>query len=344
MLVYSTSPASNAKLSSASKPDKLVVRHSLSPTNDHFGYSSTLKFGFIEPNKVSERYEVLEKFYPDPRVINGNNWTRAVTIEPLKNWFDPLIPLLKAEPLLETKRARTKQQEQLIYIFMNLIIALHMDPLTEGKVWNRKFFDKQLEAHVAQSNASTRHPSVCLAIIDLNDFKAINEACGHDFGDKAIIKFAQVLRDVTPKNAYACRIGGDEFAIIFPNGTKPDTSRDVFNSLKNKLEMDNEYGEDNRVKDGNLAVYLSCSYAYSSHPSTSATTVYSDADLELRKPKLKKSQSIEEGFRDIRGGFKEFEEAKSITDKENAKVIIRQGLQKKRSSFNADPEEANRAH
>ena len=55
-----------------------------------------------------------------------------------------------------------------------------------------------------------------LIMMDLNNFKLINDTMGHDKGDEVLIIFANLLHKFTPDLAKLYRLGGDEFAILNP--------------------------------------------------------------------------------------------------------------------------------
>jgi diguanylate cyclase (GGDEF)-like protein len=61
-----------------------------------------------------------------------------------------------------------------------------------------------------------------LAILDLDNFKEVNDAEGHHVGDKALRLLADVLRAYTRKSDSLGRLGGDEFAILMPNTQQED--------------------------------------------------------------------------------------------------------------------------
>lgn len=83
----------------------------------------------------------------------------------------------------------------------------YYDDLTE--VYNRRMFYKYL----MNLNSEDRF---VLIMTDLNNFKLINDEFGHSFGDKALLKIANYLKDVFSKhNGKIFRLGGDEFAIIY---------------------------------------------------------------------------------------------------------------------------------
>jgi diguanylate cyclase (GGDEF)-like protein len=60
------------------------------------------------------------------------------------------------------------------------------------------------------------HP-LCLCICDIDNFKNINDAYGHQAGDMVISSFSQVIRSTIRGTDIAGRYGGDEYCIIFPN-------------------------------------------------------------------------------------------------------------------------------
>lgn len=57
---------------------------------------------------------------------------------------------------------------------------------------------------------------VAVCFTDVDHFKKLNDTCGHDYGDRVLVRVAAVLTDRKPEDGYVCRYGGDEFLIIFP--------------------------------------------------------------------------------------------------------------------------------
>lgn len=91
------------------------------------------------------------------------------------------------------------------------------DSLTQ--LGNRRSFDEQIKRAMAQ--ATRRHTLVGLIFCDLNKFKAVNDSFGHAMGDNVLIHFAKALRQSVRDTDYVFRFGGDEFAIIVTDATKP---------------------------------------------------------------------------------------------------------------------------
>lgn len=80
-------------------------------------------------------------------------------------------------------------------------------------LYGATIFKNQLEIMTARSER-TNEP-LALAIIDIDDFKKINDTYGHLKGDNAILKLTEIMKMKCRKNMFMSRFGGEEFAIIF---------------------------------------------------------------------------------------------------------------------------------
>jgi diguanylate cyclase (GGDEF)-like protein len=88
------------------------------------------------------------------------------------------------------------------------------DALT-GLYNHRTFHDRLREELV---RASTEHDTVALVMLDLDDFKKVNDVYGHGVGDQLLLRVADALRASVRATDVVCRIGGEEFAIIVRSG------------------------------------------------------------------------------------------------------------------------------
>jgi diguanylate cyclase (GGDEF)-like protein len=88
---------------------------------------------------------------------------------------------------------------------------------------NRRYFHETLQREVARAQRYDR--SLALVVFDLDDFKAVNDRIGHLAGDAVLAEAADRVRDVVRSADVACRIGGDEFAVILPESSLRDADQ-----------------------------------------------------------------------------------------------------------------------
>jgi len=83
-------------------------------------------------------------------------------------------------------------------------------------LYNHRAFHDRLRQELR--HASTEHDTVALVMLDLDDFKKVNDIYGHGVGDQLLVQVADVLHASVRTTDAVCRIGGEEFAIIIPSG------------------------------------------------------------------------------------------------------------------------------
>ncbi|MFN3883887.1 MAG: GGDEF domain-containing protein [Rhodocyclaceae bacterium] len=92
------------------------------------------------------------------------------------------------------------------------------DPLTGAL--NRKGMDEAIETEVSRSR---RHGSrLCLALLDIDNFKKLNDSLGHAAGDAALVHLAKVVEETIRPEDTLARYGGEEFVILLPNTALED--------------------------------------------------------------------------------------------------------------------------
>lgn len=113
--------------------------------------------------------------------------------------------------------------------------AAFTDPLTG--LWNRRYFEKRLAASL--EHARTERAELSVLLFDIDDFKQFNDRHSHAIGDEILCEMAGLIRAVVRPCDRVCRIGGDEFAVIFydPEGpreraTEPGSSRHALSVAK----------------------------------------------------------------------------------------------------------------
>ncbi len=126
----------------------------------------------------------------------------AVLDYELKNKTDKRMVVWIAHDL--TEQVLAKQQAHRLSLF---------DPLTE--LPNRRLLMERLDQEIARAK---RHEQLgALLFIDLDNFKIINDTCGHRTGDLLLKEAAKRLTSLLRKEDLACRLGGDEFVVLLSN-------------------------------------------------------------------------------------------------------------------------------
>jgi len=125
---------------------------------------------------------------------------------------------LRAGPAIENAR-RFQEARQLADL--DALTGLH----------NYRFFHETLAREVTRAHRYDRR--LALVIFDIDDFKAVNDRIGHLAGDAVLAEAAQRVRSVVRGADIACRVGGDEFAVILPEAAQPDAE-----ALYRRLEVE----------------------------------------------------------------------------------------------------------
>jgi len=117
---------------------------------------------------------------------------------------------LRAGPAIENAR-RFREARQLADL--DALTGLH----------NRRYFHETLARECARAHRYERKLS--LIVFDLDDFKDVNDRIGHLAGDAVLAEAAERVRDVVRSADIACRVGGDEFAVILPESSLEDADQ-----------------------------------------------------------------------------------------------------------------------
>lgn len=96
---------------------------------------------------------------------------------------------------------------------------LHQQSVRDGLtgLYNRRFFFEMCEKNLSLN--IRHHLSSVLMVLDVDQFKCINDRYGHPLGDQALVHLGKVMLSVLRSEDVLARIGGDEFAILLPNTT-----------------------------------------------------------------------------------------------------------------------------
>jgi len=156
--------------------------------------------------------------------------------------------------------------------------AADVDALTG--LYNRRRFDQALSRAV--SNVERHHQSSALLIIDVDEFKTINDRQGHAAGDHSLRTVANFLERQLRALDFAARVGGDEFAVLLSNADVHD-ARTVGEKIVHGLG-----GGDPSIR---VSVGIACFTP--THPPSDAEAVYRAADEAMYAAKRKGGGCVE---------------------------------------------------
>jgi len=143
---------------------------------------------------------------------------------------------------------------------------------------NRKGFDRRLAEILARSGASGHHAA--LLLVDLDDFKVVNDTHGHPVGDRLLATFAQRLKVCVRNGDAVARIGGDEFAVILQDVVDPGAVDRIAQSIVQSARKPFIFDEHN------LAVSASVGSAiHQGHNGMTPSELFMRADMALYEAK-----------------------------------------------------------
>jgi len=112
----------------------------------------------------------------------------------------------------------------------------YRDPLTG--LWNRRYFEERLKEEISRSQRAGSSRKFSVLVVDINDFKEINDTHGHQMGDRLLKWVGVFLTDHLRTHDVPCRTGGDEFTVLLPDLSSEDCGR-IINRLRDQLQAAN---------------------------------------------------------------------------------------------------------
>jgi diguanylate cyclase (GGDEF)-like protein len=174
-------------------------------------------------NKLDDNKNLISFDKKDKEFISMSSYFITLSIINSQN----VIKALKqSNKILEEKvKERTKKLE---IAHEKLIELANKDPMT--KLFNRRYL-QDITSHLLNISKRLNTP-ICIMLIDIDDFKCINDTYGHAVGDNVIISLSKIFKNNTRESDISIRFGGEEFVILLPNTTK-----DSAISLANKIRI-----------------------------------------------------------------------------------------------------------
>ncbi len=101
-------------------------------------------------------------------------------------------------------------------------------------LWNRRHLLERLEAEIGRSRRNGR--PLCVAILDVDHFKRVNDLHGHPAGDEVLRALAGLIRESVRSSDVVARMGGEEFAILMPETDRAQAGL-VCERLRERVEL-----------------------------------------------------------------------------------------------------------
>ena len=228
------------------------------------------KFHLLHEMKKNDKLDEIPVLYTTG---DNENLYRDIAI---KNGADGMLfkPYDKYELNNTVERLFEEHRKKVIQKLRVVEGQVKLDTMTG--LLNRKEFERQVRIFLGTSGKEA-----IFLMIDIDNFKGVNDSLGHIMGDKAIINVAKVLDNAFSEEDLACRFGGDEFAIFIKHGMTMDELKGAMEELRSKL----------RINAGEMKI--SCSIGVALFPSnaTEYKELYRCADMALiQAKKLGKNQ------------------------------------------------------
>ena len=134
----------------------------------------------------------------------------------LAEFQTPLATMLKLGKVMMGQQKEVSSQARLDHL---------------SQVNNRRSFDEKQKELFASMKDGWSHS---LLILDIDNFKQVNDTFGHEAGDQLIIKFGDALKSCLRNSDFIARLGGDEFCVMFPF-TPLDRAQELAERLRAKM-------------------------------------------------------------------------------------------------------------
>lgn len=126
--------------------------------------------------------------------------------------------------------ARIRVGSRVVQYQRHLEYQTQVDSLTG--LFNRRAFEKKIQEEFERSKRY--HNPLSVLILDIDNFKMINDTYGHHGGDAALVKIAETFREKTRQSDFASRYGGEEFVLILPE-TDQESALQVANKIHDSI-------------------------------------------------------------------------------------------------------------
>jgi diguanylate cyclase (GGDEF)-like protein len=158
----------------------------------------------------------------DPSVGSAARAYAAVLAR--QRWDERIGRLASARAQIHSERQQGKHE--------GLVRRTKEDPLTG--LGNRRALDERL---VHECDSLTPQTTIAMVIIDIDQFKPVNDRFGHACGDAVLCRVGEIIRSVLRPDDLALRLGGDEFCAVL-TGASPQVVQDRADRIRALVSLD----------------------------------------------------------------------------------------------------------
>jgi len=214
---------------------KIDLKHTTQILSDIIGeLQKSLKESYEQASIKEQRITELQKKEAKEDFITSLLLELLMLVRDLKRQNESFLKKVEAQQkVINDLKSKLEMVE----------VEANLDPLTD--LFNRRSLERALKEFFTLCKQSKM--SFSLVLIDLDDFKYVNDNYGHHVGDLVLAKVAKVLRTSMRAKDILGRWGGDEFMAIMPN-TDLENAKKVVERIKSQLEKMEILAEGKRFK------------------------------------------------------------------------------------------------
>lgn len=221
---------------------------------------------YYEDHLIVEDARNDERFSNNPLVINEPfiRFYSGVPLYSKRGHILGTLCIIDSKPRtmsvadIELQQHFAHQAELLIEKFELEQLAM-TDSLTG--LFNRRYFGERAEEAIKQSRRDNL--PLTIIVLDIDDFKQVNDSFGHSVGDRALIELSAVMKSSLRGSDILSRVGGEEFHILLPN-TPQSRAEEVANRMREALKKASISIKSESSQEENHIISLTCSFGIAS--------------------------------------------------------------------------------